>query len=263
MNNNLIIILLVLALTFLIVIYGLKRIKTTGCVPFMVTFFIILCLNVLTFYAWVNLSRIASNVYVATATSEKYIGTVIAYDSIIIDGDDPKKKTFVKYTPLVLFTTNTGNKLTKELNFTVSKTKLGDTYRLYYNEKKNTVIAFSPLIYIIIPINIFACTLLSFLFIGIFKYALGYPMKGYYSRENLSYLFFKFGVPLILLFFMIIALVGISISRNPDGFPNNIIILIVFGGAMLIWGYMNSTSGMKNPNKLDEKSRNTKQTRKN
>lgn len=263
MNNNLIIILLVLALTFLIVFYALKRIKTAGCIPFIVIFFIILCLNVLTFYAWVNLSRIASNVYVATTTSEKYIGTVIEYDSILIDDDDPKKKTFVKYTPIVLFTTNTGNELTKKLNFMVSKTKLGDTYILYYNEKKNTVIAFSPNIYLIIPINIFACTLLTFLFIGIFKYALGYPMKGYYSRDSLSYLFFKFGVPLIILFFMIIALIGISISRNPDGFPNNIIILIVFGGAMLIWGYINRTSELKNPNKLDEKSRNTKQTRKN
>ncbi|MCL5246818.1 hypothetical protein M4I21_13415 [Cellulophaga sp. 20_2_10] len=241
---------IVLVFSLFMAFHFVKRANKPGCLSFFTTIVLMLVLNICLLFSLLIVYSSAKEMSQITLLNKKYTATVISYTS---DAEDDSSGNFnVVYKPLVQFKTSTGNIIEKELSFQKSRIKIGDTYTVYYDVKNDEELKF-PIGLIATTIgNLLFCSLLIFIFIGVLKYALGYRMKGYYSKVKRKELAFKIIVPALLIGFNLMLIYGIFFGNPVPRFITAILVFFVIGLALGTWGYfrMISVKGMPKMEKV-------------
>lgn len=162
----------------------------SGCFTFGYVGLIISIINSLVIISWLFFSSAIKNSYNSFIEGDNYEAIIIDYD---------KQEGENMYTPVVRFVTKEGRTIERKLDFSSSDLKIGESYKVNYNKKKDEVITIGfVLAFQLIGPFIF-CFILSLLFLGEILFVLNFNMKSYYSL--LSRLGFYFLLPFLMICF--------------------------------------------------------------
>ncbi|WP_299105041.1 DUF3592 domain-containing protein [uncultured Winogradskyella sp.] len=224
-----------LAITILMVYFFVKRLGKAGCMTYGYMGLIIFCINLFTIFSLFFAYTISKEVYSVLTSGEKYNAVVISYTTEThYDSDDGSSYTMD--TPTVRFTTDTGETIERELDFSTSDVTVGDEYKVNYNAETGSVITLGfTLIMKVVGAFIFSF-IFTFLFIGIIMYSFGYEMEGY--KNLIAKIGFNFFIPFLMIGFNALLIYGIFYGNEVPVWVTLMLGFFVFMLTLGILGYI-------------------------
>ena len=175
-----------------------------------------------------------TDIYDAITADENYNATVIQVDSEReYNSDDGTYETM--YTPTIRFRRNNMEVISKRLNFSSTSIEVGDTYRVSYIEKTDTVVVKGGFLVLKTLGSFIFCFIFSFIFAGEIRYIFNKEMSSYYDilRKAATYFF----IPLIMIGFNIMLIYALFDGKNDGVFVSLILIFFILVLTLSIVGY--------------------------
>jgi hypothetical protein len=241
-----------LAITILMVYFFVKRLGKAGCMTYGYMGLIIFCINLFTIFSLFFAYTISNEVYSVLTSGEKYNAVVISYTTEThYDSDDGSSYTMD--TPTVRFTTELGETIERELDFSTSDITVGDEYNVNYNAETGSVITLGfTLIMKVVGAFIFSF-IFTFLFIGIIMYSLGYDMEGY--KTLIAKIGFNFFIPFLMIGFDALLVYGIFYGNDVPVWVTIMLMFFVFMLTLGIMGYLKMIFTKEAPKKKSNSSK--------
>lgn len=220
------------ALTILATILFVKRSGGKGCLTFGYIALVLLCINLFTIFSWMFMYSTTRDIIAVAVSGKSYTSQVVSYTSH--NSEDSDGRSITMYTPTVRFITEDGKTIQKELSFSTSGLKVGDTYKINYNEETGKVVTLGFTLSISFVGAFLFTFIFSILFIGQILYIFGYEMDKY--KQIVMKAGFYFFLPFIMIGFDVLLIYALFYGNEVPIFVTGILIFFIFVLTLAILG---------------------------
>ena len=220
-----------LVVTLLMIHFFIKRLSgKKGCMTYGYIGLILFCINVFAIFSWVFMYSSTKDLYAIATSGQQYTATVISFtEEQHYDSED--NRYYTMYQPTVEFTTEAGNVIAKELDFSTSGLEVGDTYKVNYNEANDKVITLGFTLVMKLVGSFIFCFIFTLLLVGVIKFSSGHSMESY--KAFASKIGFQFFIPFLMIGFNLLLIYGIFYGNEVPLFVTG---LLIFFSVMLALG---------------------------
>ncbi|MEO6820377.1 MAG: DUF3592 domain-containing protein [Ginsengibacter sp.] len=226
---------LFIVLTIILTYFIVKRSGRKGCVTFVYIGLVIFCTNLFTIGSWGMMYSSIKEVFFVVTSGQKYTATVVSFTKKT-DYNSKDNRYDTMYQPTVKFTLLSGKVVEKTLEFSESSMKIGDHYKVNYDEASDKTITLG-FILIIKLVGVFLFWfILTFLTGGIIKYSLGQQMDNY--KALVSKISFYFFIPFLMIGFDCLLIYAIFYGNPAPWFVTALIVFFIVMLSLATWGYI-------------------------
>ncbi|WP_158976263.1 hypothetical protein [Cellulophaga sp. L1A9] len=225
--------------TSIFTILVVKRLGSqSGCITYGYIGLILFSINIFFIFSGSIFISTVKDTFTILISGENYTATVSSYTSEeVYDSDSDEYETM--YTPTVSFLTQYGQTIERELEFSTTDVKLGDTYKINYNKLNDKVITLGFTLFIKLAGTFIFCFIFTFLFVGELLYAFNKNMDKYYSMVKKAG--FYFFIPFLMIGFDALLIYGLLNGNEVPIWVSLVLVFFIVVLTLAIVGYLKTT----------------------